>query len=280
MDQNSFAAAVHAEGNGAAARANFKQLRGSGGIWLQKGWTIRFTGSQNVGFISYMSVVVENVPRDQKGYESDTCWLKSDSIQDYIDQGDMQYPVQSTVVASAPAPAPATTELALPSLLQTYGTTDRKLRDYKWSNGDNTQVANQYQLPADTDAEEIHVMYSELPNGEKRVSDVSFHNFASPYTWGKIKQVYIPKDAVAVTPSEIGGNIEEVFTPVGDGMFLLMYRSKSLAMREAQNGVHACSDDSNVGGLLILNGEEDGDSVKDAVVTDAALHYCANSLMD
>ncbi|HUZ48608.1 MAG TPA: hypothetical protein VMW12_02570, partial [Candidatus Dormibacteraeota bacterium] len=96
MDSNSFAGAVGAEGQGAAASANFRQLNASGGIWLQNGWTVRFTGSQDIGYLDYTSIYVEAVPKDQQQYRGDMCWLKTDDIQTWVDQGDLKYPIGSS----------------------------------------------------------------------------------------------------------------------------------------------------------------------------------------
>jgi len=275
MDSNSFANAVHAEGASSTVRANMKAMDQSGGIWLQPGWVIHFDDESDIGNLSYMEVSVNS----SSSRLSSSCWLKSDSIQDYVAEGDLKY-LNSTPVQSAnKAHIASDSVVELPKLLQSYGTVDRRPQQYKWSNNDNTQETNLYAIPTQAGSEGVHVDYASMHNGVKLVSDVDIHNFVKPYSWHAIQRFYVPKDAVRLTVSAIGGNIEDVFSPVDSGTFVLMYRSPSLANAEKTMGVNDCDNDSHEHGLLILNGAEDKGDVTAVTVTDAALHYCGNLIM-
>lgn len=275
MDSNSFANAVHAEGASATVRANMKAMDQSGGIWLQPGWVINFEYENNIGNLSYMEVSVNSTSSRQ----SSSCWLKSDSIQDYVAEGDLNYLTPAHVQSANKAHIADDSVIELPTLLQSYGTVDRHLQQYKWSNNDNTQETNLYAIPTQSGSEGVHVDYARMHNGDKRVSDVDIHNFVKPYSWRDIQRFYVPKDAVHLTVSAIGGNIEDVFSPLDPGTFALMYRSPSLANAEKSMGVKDCDNDSHEHGLLILNGAEDKGNVTAVTVTDAALHYCGDLIM-
>lgn len=187
--------------------------------------------------------------------------------------------------ACANAPTSNTSQVAThsapvipPALGQSYGTTDRELSAYKWSNSDNTQVPNIYKIPLDSGSVTVRVMYVATPDGEKRVSDIHYYNFDGT-TWGILKNLYLTRGASKRRLAEIGGNIQEVFGTDEPQTATAYFHSASLVDAERKAHIRPCTYDSNQRGLLIVQDTfgDDG-SVREVYLTDAALHYCAKLL--
>jgi hypothetical protein len=175
-------------------------------------------------------------------------------------------------------------QVSLPQLGQTYGSTDRNLAAYKWSNSDQTQETNLYQIPNDTQPFMLHITYGLLPSGGKRVSMIHYYggsDFPGSFTnavWARVKKTTIPPDAVIVPLSSIGGKLEEVNSePPPPGTTTTVFYSASLAKQERKWGVPTCEEASSKHGLIFVDRNMSGGDL-DADITDAAIYYCGEHL--
>ena len=176
----------------------------------------------------------------------------------------------------------------LPRLGQRYGTTDRDLSAFKWSNTNNTQSPNLYQLSLTNvpGTVMLQVTYAKTPDGRRRVSDVEFykpemstHAAMSSRTLQALRHSYIPGGSLRLRLSTIGGNIRDMFSQADSSStgktLTSFYQSDAVAKRETSFRVKPCSADSGERGLVIVSTiENTKGGVDEMFITDAAVHYC------
>lgn len=258
-----------------------KRIRLSHGLYLQKDFVIRFTGSQEVGDANATSLQIVQTPEYQGGYRWRSCWLGTKDVDALVQADDIGSPVEAaadeyTMPPVTPRPAGSPT---LPSLGQTDAVTQRILGRWLWKNADNTQAPNIYNFPYKGDRVELDLQYSKTHDGQKRVNAIDFHRPSGPLKYQDIKAIYIPADAVQRSISSIGGNINDVYGRQEQGESDAAYVSQTLAKLESQWNVKPCDSSSNVPGLLIVETTtNDSGGIDGVTVFDAALGYCAEQL--
>jgi hypothetical protein len=90
MERNGMSSALGFSSAGEALQKNAHAFRSSGGIFLQKGWKIRFVDHEDYAGNDFTKVKVESVPKFQDRYRGAACWLSTPGVQTLVDRHELR----------------------------------------------------------------------------------------------------------------------------------------------------------------------------------------------